>query len=356
MKASANGPLKAPHINVSQVLREQPPLIDVRAPQEYHKGHTPGAINLPILDDEERRRVGIAYKQQGNAAATALGHKLVSGATKQERISAWAEQFRRHPDTCITCWRGGQRSSIAQSWLAECGLHIRRVEGGYKALRTACLGILEQARSSPTPWYVLAGRTGTGKTVILNQIDFSIDLEGAANHRGSAFGARLTPQPALATFENRLAYAWLQHSAQALLVEDESRTIGRLGLPESWHEKMQQAPLVLVDAEMGQRVEHIHTEYVIQAMDEGEAASALQARYLDALGRIRRRLGGQLHAELETLMKEAFAGHRDHREWIEALLTRYYDPMYDYQLGTKQHRIVFRGDKNAVTHYLQQLA
>ena len=155
----------------------------------------------------------------------------------------------------VMCWRGGQRSGLAKQWLADSGIDIPRVEGGFKALRTACLTTLDQPKKS---WWLISGRTGSAKTVLVQNIDQSIDLEGLANHRGSAFGRRLTPQHTPVTFENTLAIKYLQHEFESLVVEDESRTIWRIGLPLAWHHQMQQAPIALVEASFEERVEHIH--------------------------------------------------------------------------------------------------
>ena len=271
------------------MLQAQPATLDVRAPAEFQQGAVPGAVNLPILDDDERRQVGIAYKQHGAQAASELGHRLVSGALKDARIEAWIDFIGAHDGVALTCWRGGQRSAIAQQWLHEAGHEVARVDGGYKALRKACLSTLSDP--SDKQWWVLAGRTGSSKTVIINQLDNSIDLEGHANHRGSAFGAFTSPQPAPASFENGLAFAWHRHTTQTLVVEDESRTIGRVALPEAWHAAMQRAPLVLVETTLQDRVEHIFNEYVHTPLRHGTSAHELCGHYRAALARIRRRLG-----------------------------------------------------------------
>ncbi|PTT62477.1 tRNA 2-selenouridine(34) synthase MnmH, partial [Pseudomonas sp. HMWF007] len=113
------------------------PLMDARAPVEFHKGAFPGVINLPLMNDIERQRIGTCYKQHGQQAAIELGHQLVSGTVKAERIQAWADFARAHPDGLIYCFRGGLRSQITQQWLHdEAGIDYPRVGGGYKAMRT----------------------------------------------------------------------------------------------------------------------------------------------------------------------------------------------------------------------------
>jgi len=339
---------------MTRLLHEGLPLLDVRAPVEYQQGAIPGSENHPILDDAQRHRVGLTYKHSGPDAAEALGHKLVSGAVKAQRLSAWSSFVRNHPTAQVMCWRGGRRSTLAQQWLAEEGIHLERVPGGYQSLRRACLDTLEKATDGPKQWWVVAGRTGVQKTVLINRLPNSIDLEGLAHHRGSAFGAHATPQPTPANFENALACAFLQHQSNQLVLEDESRTIGRLALPVNWHQHMQQAPLVLLEADLTHRVQHIVTEYVTQALVAGESSDTLQGRYRDSLRRITRRLGGSLHRHIEMLLERAFAGQEPHEAWVEALLQGYYDPMYDYQLKRKAVRIHFRGNQQEIIDFLRQ--
>lgn len=331
-----------------------PPLLDVRAPTEFKTGQFPNSVNLPILTDDERAQVGTVYKQQGQEAAVATGHRLVSGETRAARIESWRAFCAAHPDAMVMCWRGGQRSGLTQQWLADIGIDVPRVDGGFKALRNACLATLSEPQKS---WWLISGRTGSAKTVLIQSIDQSIDLEGLANHRGSAFGRRITPQPTPVTFENALAIKYLQHDFDSLIVEDESRTIGRIGLPTAWHQQMQAAPVALVEASFDERVEHIHQEYVLDAQEEysqaGLAIDHLQRQYEDAAQRIQRRLGGLRFEQLTRKIQEAFQGSLDHREWISYLLREYYDPMYDFQLQRKSHRIAFQGNAREVTEFLQ---
>ena len=337
----------------AHILRESRPLIDVRAPAEFRRGALPGAVNLPLLTDDERDAVGKIYKAAGRDAAIALGHGLVADDTKASRVTAWRDFALRHPDALITCWRGGLRSEIAQAWLAAAGIDLPRVAGGFKALRHFCLDTIEE--SATTRRFVLVGgRTGSGKTRVVQAAPTHVDLEGLANHRGSAFGGLPTPQPPPATFENRLAVALLRLSPGGpVVVEDESRTIGRLAVPAALHNAMQRAPIVLLDVDDSDRVDNIYREYVVEANDP-------EPHLTTALSRIERRLGGVRHRELAALMDTAFradASRRGeaHRLWIRRLLAYYYDPMYDYQLAGKKDRVVMRGSPPEVAAYLESL-
>ena len=338
-------------------------LIDVRAPVEFARGKLPNAINLPLLNDDERARVGRCYKQHGQEAAIALGHDLVSGTVRDERVTAWrqvAEQAQ-----AITCARGGLRSAIAQQWLAETGVTLPRIDGGFKAIRALCLQNLSGPRPGQ-PWWLVGGRTGSGKTLLIEACTAAIDLEAHANHRGSAFGGRPEGQPPPVTFEAALAVAFLRHDAAIVVLEDEGRIIGRLGLPEAWFAAMGTAPIAVVTSPLEERVLRIWEEYVAEPLAAGVPADALEQRYQRALGRIRKRLGGSAFQSISSALARAFSGEAHaasgprsaagHQGWIGELLTRYYDPMYDYQLGRKRSRVVFEGSRAEVLAYLNNVA
>ena len=337
----------------ANILRDARPLIDVRSPSEFRRGSVPGSANLPLLTDDERVAVGKIYKTDGRDAAVALGHELVADDNKASRVAAWRAFAVKHPNALITCWRGGLRSQIAQTWLAEAGIDLPRVAGGFKALRHVCLDTIEAAGARR--FVVVGGRTGAGKTRIVQAAPAHVDLETVANHRGSAFGGLPTPQPPPVTFENALAVALLRLAPDApVVVEDESRTIGRLAIPVALYNAMQQAPIALLEVEDPDRVDNIYREYVVDADDPEPHLTA-------SLARIERRLGGVRYRELAALMDAAFradAPGRDdaHRLWIRRLLAYYYDPMYDYQLAGKTDRIAMRGDRAEVATYLAELS
>ena len=320
---------------------------------EFAKGTLPWAVNLPLMNDHERARVGTCYKQQGPEAAIALGHELVSGDVKAQRLAAWQDFIDAHPQAVLFCFRGGLRSQLVQQWLAEAGLHIPLVAGGYKALRQHLMAINEQAAQRPL--FVVAGTTGSGKTDFIHRFPQAVDLEDLACHRGSAFGRRVTPQPSPVTFENRLAMA-LRGQTGPLLLEDESRLIGSVAVPLALHRAMTKAPIFLLEAPLAERVERIHQQYIQQNLAEQQTRLAPDAAFnafaegLQAsLKGISRRLGDQRYRQLAELMSAALTAQQQqgdnsgHRQWIAQLLTDYYDPMYHYQLDKLQQRIVARG-------------
>ena len=343
-------------VDYAALLRNAVPKIDVRAPAEYGRGAFDEAVNLPLLNDDERRQIGIRYRQAGQRSAIELGEALVSGTVREQRVAAWVEFANTHPDAVIYCWRGGLRSEIVQRWMSDAGAGLPRVTGGFRALRTFCLGVLQRFVSERR-LLVLAGRTGSGKTALLRELSCTLDLEHLANHRGSAFGAHASPQPTPIHFENCLAAAMLRIAdGRVVVVEDESRTIGRLAIPQALYDAMRTAPVVVLEAPVAERVERILAEYVLDPLAQGIPAATLAARYLDSLHRIRRRLGGLRHREVVGLVTCAFETHDAslHRRWIERLLRWYYDPMYDYQTEGKKQRIVFRGARDDVRSHIEQ--
>lgn len=354
--------------NYRDIFINDRPLMDARAPVEFAKGAFPGAINLPLMNDLERQRVGTCYKQHGQQAAIELGHQLVSGTIKAERIQAWADFARAHPDGFLYCFRGGLRSQIVQQWLkADAGIDYPRVKGGYKAMRNFLLTTMDQAVDQ-CDFVLLGGMTGTGKTEVLTQLNNGLDLEGHANHRGSSFGKRATGQPSNIDFENRLAVDLLKKRAvgvEQFVLEDESRAIGSCALPLPLYQGMQQFPMVWLEDSLQGRVERILRDYVVDLCAEfvgeygDEGFVLFSERMLESLNNVQKRLGGERHRRMLVLMEEALAeqgrsGAVDlHRSWIEGLLVEYYDPMYVFQREKKGARIEFAGERGAVIEYLR---
>ena len=339
------------------------PIIDVRAPIEFALGSLPSAINLPLMNDDERAAVGTCYKRQGADAALALGHRLVSGDVREQRIQAWREACLAHPQGFLCCARGGQRSHITQAWLKEIGVDYPLITGGYKALRQAAIQATDEQAQKPL--VLVGGCTGSGKTLLVKQHPQGIDLEGLAHHRGSSFGRTLTPQLSQASFENRLAVELIQKDAPRWVLEDEGRMIGSNHLPESLRERMSQAPIVVVEDPFTVRLDRLRDEYFGQmwraflgAYGEEAGWQAYNDYLHQGLFAIRRRLGLQRFAELTALLDSALieqqrtGGTEAHDAWLAPLLNDYYDPMYHYQLEKKADKVVYRGAWNDVAAWL----
>jgi tRNA 2-selenouridine synthase len=353
-----------------QLVIDNTPLIDVRAPVEFSAGAFPSAVNLPIMNDEERRLVGICYKEKGQDAAIQLGHSLVCGVVKDERVAAWKEVLTQHPTAHIFCFRGGLRSQLSQEWASQAmGRDIPRLAGGYKAFRAYLMEQLDPALISSVPM-IIGGRTGSGKTLLIDGLKNVIDLEAIANHRGSSFGRFISAQPTQIDFENRLAWALIQHRSaghQHMILEDEGRHVGCRYLPKPLVDRFRDAAVILLEIPMRKRVQITYDEYVVSAQASfiAEYAEEGLAHWLEdlqgSLNRIRKRLGGERLQRINQLMQDAFLHQQSsgdssaHKQWVEVLLNEYYDPMYDYQLEQKKQQIVFKGDAAAVREYLVHL-
>jgi len=349
--------------NYLSLFLNSTPLMDVRAPVEFAKGSVPGAVNMPLMNDEERHRVGICYKEKGQDEAVRLGHQLVAGDIKAQRIEAWKRFAAHHPEGYLFCFRGGLRSQLTQQWIQHAGIDYPLVEGGYKALRRFLIDSLDNLVESGD-FRIISGRTGTGKTRVLQQLPNPVDLEGLANHRGSSFGRQVTPQPSQIDFENRLTVAMLKahHVKEGpVYLEDESRLVGRCAMPDALKERMTHAPLLILERSLEDRTRIIREDYV-EAMSadymsrDGAEAGWLNFRdyLLGALARISKRLGGDRYGQLLGFMEQALAQQERngdvlaHDAWIQPLLQDYYDPMYDYQLNQKQGRVLVRGGPEAI--------
>lgn len=355
--------------NLLSLFLNDTPLMDVRAPVEFTKGSFPGAENAPLMNDEERHQVGICYKEKGQDEAIRLGHQLVAGSIKTQRIEAWKQFVSRHPEGYLFCFRGGLRSKLTQQWMKEAGIDYPLVQGGYKALRRFLIDSLENLVESDL-FYIVSGRTGTGKTRVLKQLPNPVDLEDLANHRGSSFGRQVTPQPSQIDFENRLAVAMLKAHhlvGGPVYLEDESRLVGRCAIPDSLKERIAQAPLLVLERSLEDRIQIIREDYVENMSADymsrdGEEAGWLNFRnyLLEALERISKRLGGDRYSQLRGFMEQALAKQENtgsvngHDAWIQPLLQNYYDPMYDYQLGKKQGEIHVHGGPNVLMEWAKK--
>ena len=347
----------------ANLFKRDYPLLDVRSAVEFARGAFPTSRNIPLLTDRQRSQVGTIYRRRGGEAALALGHELVNGKARKQLMERWRAFVEQHPESRLYCFRGGQRSHIVQQWLREDGIEIPLVAGGYKALRAYLLRVLED--TAKLHFVVIAGKTGCGKTRLLRELPGAIDIEGAARHRGSAFGALPAPQPSQIDFENGLAITLLKleyQSLPALFVEDESRAVGSLAIPQVLFDRMREAPIALIEESREARTETILHDYILSNLEAfehhspGQGGAALEQFLLASLEKIQRRLGGVNYREASALMRQALGsspGQADalHRQWIGLLLETYYDPMYEYQLARKLSRIRFRGSRAEVAHW-----
>lgn len=333
-------------------------ILDVRAPLEFAQGALPNSVNLPILNDDERALVGTCYKNSGQEKAIELGNRIVMGENKQQKVSAWKNFVEANPHAIMTCFRGGLRSRISQQFLQEAGFEIPRLEHGYKEARQFFIDELN-SYSETCELRLLTGNTGSGKTKILREAAVfypAVDLENLAQHRGSAFGAMKNPQPAQATFENRLSFEVFKFRSLAvkppILFEDESRLIGRLHLPEKFFDKLRSSAVIKMLVPLEVRIENIFEDYIYPE-------AAIFQKYLDAITRISKKLGGVRSQELLSDIKYSQTQFSElgllesNRIWIEKLLVWYYDPMYTYSLTNRNPKVEFEGSDRETIAYLR---
>jgi tRNA 2-selenouridine synthase len=344
------------------LLLSDTPMMDMRAPTEFSQGAFPSAHSLPLMTDIEREEVGTCYKKRGQQAAIELGHTLVAGAVREQRLQDWSTFARNYPDGYLYCFRGGLRSQTVQQWLRDAGIDYPLIKGGYKAMRQFLLQELERSIAA-ADLILIAGKTGTGKTRVIDQLSAAVDLEGLAHHRGSTFGQLLEPQPSQIDFENALSIALmklLDRSGKRLFLEDEGHLIGRCALPKALLERMKMAPMLVVEQTLAERIAVVIDDYVIDLGARFQSAFAEQGpqkhqeKLREDLLRIRKRLGGERHQEVTTMLDAAFDLQQQtgdvcgHEQWISALLSTYYDPMYEYQLGKRAGQILFTGTADEV--------
>jgi tRNA 2-selenouridine synthase len=292
-------------------------IIDVRSPGEYERGRIPGAKSLPLFDDDERAKVGISYKHNGQELAILKGLELV-GPKMKSLAKSLLKIVRSNQDSAnqvlLHCWRGGMRSrSVA--WLAEQGgIEVFLLDGGYKAYRHH----VQASFKDPLNAVILSGLTGSGKTLILHRLkemgEQVVDLEGLANHRGSALGGiGLPPQPTVEHFENLLFDEVRQlDPGRPIWLEDESRKIGSATIPNEFLLRMRDSPAIFLDVPRSVRSQI--------AIDEYGGLPVGQIN--DSINRITKRMGGQnTKAACEALA-------RGDLEQCVDLLLDYYDKGY----------------------------
>ena len=315
-------------------LGEKIPVCDVRSPSEYGAGHIPGAFNIPLFSDKEREAVGIRYKKEGQIPAIKEG--LALAAPQMSHKLDLALKLAADNQLLVHCWRGGMRSE-AMAWLFSiAGVNVHLLDGGYKAYRHFILEKLSEKRKI----IVLGGLTGSSKTHILIYLkglgQQVIDLEGLANHKGSAFGSLgQLPQPSTEQFANLLYDQWKGTDPEyPLWLEDESRNIGSVFMPDPLYENMQKAPAVIILMDVKTRLPRLVEEY-----------SEFPAELLIAsIMRISRRLGGD---NTRDAISAVVTG--DFAKAIEITLL-YYDKAYMFGLNKKspENKIYVRTDTDNI--------
>ena len=327
-------------------LAKRHPVFDVRSPGEYNHAHIHNANSLPLFSDEERKQVGTAYKQQSREAAIKIGldyfgvkmkkmveevESLIVGrrSLAEKELQPADEQRAKNNAVLIHCWRGGMRSA-AVAWLLDMyGFKVYLLVGGYKAYRKWVLAQFEKDYN----FNIIGGYTGSGKTLLLHELKnknkIIIDLEGLANHKGSAFGALgEKPPPGQEMFENMLAEKLqaASHEPQegpgssspfrglggVIYIEDESQRIGNLQIPMSLWYTMRKSPVYFIDIPFAKRLDYITEEY----------GKFEKEKLTESIIRIQKRLGG-----LETKNAIGFLAENKYRECFRILLS-YYDKWY----------------------------
>ncbi|MBN1989016.1 MAG: tRNA 2-selenouridine(34) synthase MnmH [Bacteroidales bacterium] len=317
-------PAKNKAIDIETFLSksQHTPIIDVRSPSEFKRGHIPGAINIPIFNDDERAAVGTTYVQKGRDLAVEQGLGYVG--PNLVRFVKMAKEKAPNNELLVHCWRGGMRSA-SMAWLFNTAdISTYTLVGGYKSYRNYVL----KSFDADFKFVILGGMTGSGKTAILKEIENQgqqvIDLEGIANHKGSAFGALgQQPQPTTEHFENIL-YTQLSKldTSKHIWLEDESKAIGGVFIPDAFFAQMRQSLVMAIERPKEVRVRRLVEEYAFFNPEELSAA----------VNRISKRLGGDNTKEcLESIESGNIA------RAIEISLS-YYDKTYTYGLSNRTQK------------------
>lgn len=309
-----------PQINIDVLWaeRDQVTVIDVRSPKEYLEGAIPGAVNLPLLSDTERSKVGILYKQFGQAKAIDEGYQILE--PKMDHFRSYFNQFSKKIPLIVYCARGGMRSQVITSLSRALGFDARQLIGGYKAFRNFNLDSLKN-RPFSSRLVVLHGKTGVGKTLVLTQLLNSLDLEGLAQHRGSLFGGIGKEPVTQKTFEAQLlARIESLDYKQPIFVEGESRKIGDLLVPPAIFESMKNGRMILLEASLETRVARTVEEYVTNQPENRPEIRAV-------IGLLEKDLGKK---NVKRLQDEFDKG--EYEKCFGYILLNYYDKKYAHSM------------------------
>ena len=304
-------------------IRQHHPVVDVRSQGEFRAGHIGGAINIPLLNNEERVIVGTTYKQKGQGEAIKEGFKLVG--PRLEGIISETEKVAQGREILVHCWRGGMRSNNFCQFVGMAGIRSQSLAGGYKAYRQVAFDSFKK----PLPIILLTGCTGSGKSEVLRALaaqgEQILDLEGLAHHKGSAFGGLLMPpQPTTEQFQNDLFEEISKlDTSKRVWVEDESLAIGKIFLPDDFWLTMRQRPLVQMDVSKEVRIQRLVNEY----------GPADRVVFLEIMEKIVKKLGGQHFKEAKQKLQQG-----DMASTIDILLT-YYDKAYLESINKRKDRI-----------------
>ncbi|MFD1361127.1 tRNA 2-selenouridine(34) synthase MnmH [Lentibacillus salinarum] len=294
-------------------------IIDVRSPKEYNETTIPGSVNIPVFTDEERAEVGTLYKQVGKEAAKERGLAIMSA-----KLPEFVGKFQQiNTPITVFCWRGGMRSKTAATVVDLMGIEVNRLQGGVRAYRQWVISELEK-EDFPPDIVVMNGNTGTGKTKLLHQLAEKgypvIDLEGMAGHRGSIFGHIGVGPNSQKEFESQLVQAMRQfHDAPFILMEGESRRIGKVTIPAFLYDKKEQSTQLFIDLPMEQRVLNILDDY--QPWNHPN-------QFFEAFDRIKKRIHTPIAKQIDEDLRE-----ENYTQAVQLLLEYYYDPRYEHMAG-----------------------
>lgn len=292
-------------------------LVDIRSPSEYRDFHIPGALNVPLFEDQEKRLIGLIYRGEGLEKAKSLGYEIAWGKF-QRLLQTFRELKSRHKHVVVYCWRGGLRSQELCKALSSMGVEVLRLQGGYRAYREFILKDMERVLQHKE-FLVLTGKTGVGKTRLIRRLKEegypAVDLEGLAKDRGSVFGKVGIEERVSQKLFDALLYEELRTDAPLLLVEDESRLIGNLHLPQAFWRKKEQGVFVEVQASLQSRLKNLVEDYT--------AYPNWQEQVRKSIHKIRKYLGEQ---KCEVALNMLSAGKVE--ELALFLMKEYYDRTY----------------------------
>lgn len=324
-------------IDIYQALEmDDAVIVDVRSPGEYEEDHIPGAVSIPLFDDEERALIGTMYKQIGKETAVEKGISITTPKL-DEFYKKFSELSLKYTNIIIYCYRGGMRSQSLTNFIVSCGIKACRITGGYKAYRKYVIDYLENIPED-FKFVVLHGHTGTGKTQILTELQKKgiccIDLEYLAKNSGSVYGEIFYQghPPTQKTFESLIVDIMKNCSSKHIFMESESKKIGKVIIPKSFWNFMLEGDHILVESSLESRVKRIVDDYTKNELHDDEYLKRSTKKLQDTLGA----------SKISMLIDKI--DEKDYEYVARYLIENYYDALYGFSIKKYEYVLTVNSD------------
>ncbi len=324
-------------ISIEEALKLQEAIIiDVRTPKEFEEDHIPSALNIPLFDDDERAIIGTLYKQKGKQIAVSTGIEVTSPKLK-DFYNTYLALSKEYNNIVIYCFRGGMRSGSLATFLDSMGITVSKIDGGYKAYRNYVIDYLENLKMNHQ-FIILHGHTGTGKTMLLEELDILgctvLNLEALAQNSGSVYGEIFYSgkAPTQKWFDSLVVDILRNSKYKNILMESESKKIGKVNLGKSFWDNMLDGKHILINSTPEKRVNRLVEDYTRYNTKDDEYLKKSTARLKDTIGN---KAVDELISQIEL---------KEYGVVADFLIKNYYDKLYVYSIDKYKYEMDISSD------------